>query len=179
MNQCKCERRELRKRIAVNGTVHYRLQCLTCGHTGQSIKRETLTQEEMANAPLVDQQLQRDYWKRQSEAAQQEWEAKRAADFEARLEMMNQYYSTAEWRAKRQLVLERDNWTCQANLPGCNRTARQVHHVTYAHFGNEPLFDLVSVCVKCHEQITAIDRIRRGIDMNQPTSPSTASSMFN
>lgn len=28
-----------------------------------------------------------------------------------------------------------------------------VHHFSYRHFGNEPLFDLISVCVTCHNAL--------------------------
>ena len=45
-----------------------------------------------------------------------------------------------------------------AMLAGCKRTASDVHHLTYAHWRNEPLFDLISVCRPCHEQITQMDR---------------------
>jgi hypothetical protein len=48
---------------------------------------------------------------------------------------------------------------------GCNRgadeTQLQVHHRTYANFGNELPSDLTTLCVDCHPAITDIIRRRR------------------
>ena len=37
----------------------------------------------------------------------------------------------------------------------------EVHHITYAHVFDEPLFDLRAVCRPCHERLTARDRENR------------------
>ena len=69
------------------------------------------------------------------------------------------YIASPAWAQKRLLVLQRDGYVCQS----CHRaTATQVHHLTYRHLGNEPLFELASICTPCHEQITEADRARRG-----------------
>ena len=61
----------------------------------------------------------------------------------------NDYMQSPEWREKRKKVLQRDQYLCQ----GCLRErATQVHHLTYDHLGNEPLFELTSICDSCHEQ---------------------------
>jgi hypothetical protein len=58
-----------------------------------------------------------------------------------------QYLQSEEWKSKRLLVLERDNWICQS----CKiLKADEVHHLTYANLGNENLDDLISYCKKCH-----------------------------
>jgi hypothetical protein len=62
------------------------------------------------------------------------------ADFEA-------YYKTTEWSAKRAKVLQRDRNTCQI----CGAHTFIVHHLTYAHFRDEYLFELVSLCGPCHQ----------------------------
>ena len=36
--------------------------------------------------------------------------------------------------------------------------AKEVHHKSYRYWKNEPLFDLVAVCVKCHAEITSMNR---------------------
>ena len=71
----------------------------------------------------------------------------------------NQYLASPAWQQKRALVLQRDNFLCQA----CRLAkASEVHHLSYAHLGNEPLVELVAVCRDCHNGITAMDRRRRG-----------------
>jgi len=60
------------------------------------------------------------------------------------------YIKSPEWFAKRALILERDNYICQGCLL---QQAEHVHHLTYAHLGNELAFELISVCVPCHEYI--------------------------
>jgi 5-methylcytosine-specific restriction endonuclease McrA len=64
------------------------------------------------------------------------------------------YLNSIEWKEKRNKVLIRDKYICQSCLT--NR-ATQVHHLTYAHVFNEPLFELTSICVPCHELITKLD----------------------
>lgn len=65
------------------------------------------------------------------------------------------YMQSPQWLVRREAVLQRDEYICQAC---CERTATEVHHLNYDHLGNEPMFDLVSVCHDCHEQITKMDR---------------------
>jgi 5-methylcytosine-specific restriction endonuclease McrA len=66
------------------------------------------------------------------------------------------YIKSEQWKQKRELVLKRDNYLCQACL---TEKATQVHHTSYKHWRNEPLFELVSVCEMCHEKITTLDRL--------------------
>ena len=65
------------------------------------------------------------------------------------------YLRSHAWKEKRGKVLRRDGYVCQACL---NNEAHQVHHLNYKHWGNEPLFDLISVCKPCHDKITDMDR---------------------
>lgn len=74
------------------------------------------------------------------------------------LELHAAYLATAAWKLRRVAVLERDKHQCQARLDGCTRTAIEVHHLSYRHWRNEPLFDLTSVCPTCHAEITRMDR---------------------
>lgn len=62
----------------------------------------------------------------------------------------NEYLNTQQWKDKRLRVLNRDNYVCQACL--INKSV-DVHHLTYIRVFKEPLFDLVSVCKECHENI--------------------------
>jgi hypothetical protein len=67
----------------------------------------------------------------------------------------SEYLRSDSWKNRRLLVLERDNYMCQACL---SNIADEVHHLTYKHVFNEPLFDLISVCKPCHDGITKMDR---------------------
>lgn len=82
------------------------------------------------------------------EAVSAEWWAK-----------YNAYLRTEKWRSKADAVLRRANRMCEA----CGvSTATQVHHTTYDHVGDEPLWELRAVCRPCHERITKRDREGRG-----------------
>lgn len=71
------------------------------------------------------------------------------------------YLHTPEWKARRKAVLARDRWICRAQLAVCDGHAIEVHHTTYRHWRNEPLFDLVAVCERCHHELTRMDRQNR------------------
>lgn len=61
------------------------------------------------------------------------------------------YMVSAEWQAKRALVLKRCGCLCE----GCGTAkAVEVHHITYRHFGSEFLFELLGLCRACHDRIT-------------------------
>lgn len=54
------------------------------------------------------------------------------------------------WKNIRLKVLERDSRICQK----CKeKTATEVHHLTYERLGNELLEDLLAVCKSCHLKI--------------------------
>ena len=61
-----------------------------------------------------------------------------------------EYINSPKWKAKRQMVLERDNFRCRKCGTGKNL---DVHHITYEHIGNEPIDDLVTLCRECHESV--------------------------
>lgn len=75
------------------------------------------------------------------------------------------YLHSDAWKAKRMLILRRDQGRCQAVLPNCSRDATQVHHTSYVlhnAIGAEANFNLHSVCKNCHETITSVERKLRG-----------------
>ena len=60
------------------------------------------------------------------------------------------YLQTKKWKDKRLLVLERDNNQCQ----NCKSTSNlHVHHLTYKHWRNEELEELITLCSSCHSSI--------------------------
>lgn len=69
-----------------------------------------------------------------------------------------QYIQSAEWKALRQKVLERDRFQCQTC---CSTDDLEVHHRTYDRLFHEDLEDLITLCHECHEAITCVIRKRR------------------
>lgn len=144
---------EIRYRDASNGTRMYKRQCLNCGAgVGNFIKHGDI--ESPALIEPFDERLIESY---NSLKLDRHNDLNFIQD-ETRQENYNAYMQSPDWKKRREQVLKRDHYTCQACL---SATATDAHHKTYDHFGNEPLFDLVAVCRPCHEIITAMDRSRR------------------
>lgn len=74
-----------------------------------------------------------------------------------------EYINSPKWKAKRQMVLERDNFRCRKCGTGKNL---DVHHITYEHIGNEPLDDLVTLCRNCHENVHKYDFENKKLESN-------------
>lgn len=80
------------------------------------------------------------------------------------------YLASPEWKAKCEVVLQRDGHSCRT----CGlRTDLEVHHVTYERFTHEDLEDLITLCRECHEAITCVFRARRY--ENRPHEPEEVS----
>lgn len=138
---------------------HYHRQCLDCGKaTTQFLKKDTLDPKEMEAATPFDRDLQQRAWQEVEAKRQQERDSLRQVQSKEWWAWYNVYLNSDKWKEKARRVRERDGGICQAC---CIRQATQVHHKTYEHVGDEPLFDLVSICDKCHDHLTAIDRARR------------------
>jgi 5-methylcytosine-specific restriction endonuclease McrA len=124
------------------GTFNYTRQCQDCGQqVGQFIGRERVMKETGGKEPGDwSEQLE---WREHNERM-----AEMDAEYAARRARYGEYLSTPAWRAKRQVVLDREGGLCQ----GCRSAkATQVHHLTYDHVFNELLFELVALCDACHE----------------------------
>lgn len=155
---CAHQQRALRVKTLSNGALQYRRQCLNCGNGGQAVGKEAVAGEmRLSDVPPYDEGAE-DLWYVRQRARADEL---RAEQSEAWFAEHSAYLRTSLWMRRRDYVFARDNNRCQAFLPGCTRRAEQIHHLTYAHWKNEPLFDLISLCTACHEQITAMDRGRR------------------
>lgn len=68
-----------------------------------------------------------------------------------RRENYEKYIHSSAWKRKRERVLKRDHYRCRKC--GKSNCRLEVHHLTYKHFGNEPLEDLLTVCSQCHHRI--------------------------
>jgi 5-methylcytosine-specific restriction endonuclease McrA len=61
----------------------------------------------------------------------------------------SEYLQSCAWQYKRQGALERDKSLCQH----CASPATEVHHENYDYVGDEPLYQLLSLCTVCHKKI--------------------------
>jgi hypothetical protein len=156
-SRCAHERSEIRRRIQGNGGIAYWRQCLECFQTvGTAIRHA----DAPADAPPFDEDARDDYWRKIGEAFTIERikrEQQREHEQEARQQAYLDYLATEAWHRKREAVLARDAYICQAQLDGCIRRASQVHHKTYEHIFDEPLFDLVAICRSCHQRLHRCD----------------------
>lgn len=152
------------KLITAGGAIQVREQCQTCGYT-KANAIGGLTAGTRDALPLLNVALRESRYEQKWEMKRQIGisvsDRKRAQNRENWFRQYNSYLQSPEWRRKRDLVLRRDNYTCQCCL---SATATQVHHKSYEFVdlaGNEPAFDLVAVCTPCHEKIESMKNERR------------------
>lgn len=131
--ECPHSKTEVRRKDDSLGRGVLYEQCLACGAAASSALPQTTTLRKhgilsFKSVPLWDHDL-----------------ASRS-----RREAHEEYLQSERWESKRRRVLERAGHVCQACL---TRKATQVHHLTYDHWTNEPLYDLVAVCDPCHRAI--------------------------
>ena len=143
--ECQHGRTAIRARLNSAGRRYHVNQCLSCGDSvGPQVANALVNGE----APPFDEEaLARGreaisrFYAEQREARDREWWS-----------WYTEYLQTDAWREKRAQALRRDNGVCQGCL---ERRATQVHHLTYAHVGNELLFELIAICEECHERAHA------------------------
>jgi hypothetical protein len=136
------------------GDVCYPLQCARCGEIVDYLRldRGDTVPEGAEMLPPFDKPLWQDLRERREarieELVREEGRRERGrAEWRRRYDA---YMNSPEWRAIRGLVLERAGGMCE----GCGiRRAVQVHHLTYEHLGDEFLWELRAVCVRCHERV--------------------------
>ena len=146
------------KKEKINGELMLRKQCFSCGKSdGKSYKFSDVGGlEEVMILPFFDTELEETFYNNQMEARRKEYANKR----EELLVEYSEYLKSDKWKEKRKRVLKRDNYICKA----CERNkATQVHHISYQFIYDEPLFDLVSVCIPCHNKIERLKLKNKGI----------------
>lgn len=60
------------------------------------------------------------------------------------------YLKSPAWKARREKVMQRANGVCEGCLVA---RATEVHHLTYAHAGDEFMWELRAICRGCHERL--------------------------
>ena len=147
---CEHETKELVRRVYSNGATHYGRCCMRCG-SFESVKKASIHSPDAL--PFYDESIQENWYaerKANSDARINEYNEKKAQEQSAWWAWYNEYLKSDKWQRKRRRVLLRDNEKCQACQ---DRKATEVHHLTYDRVGDEPLFDLVSICKTCHDFI--------------------------
>jgi 5-methylcytosine-specific restriction endonuclease McrA len=120
------------------GRKHLRRQCLDCGHlVGSALPASGAKPD----TPWADTEKEANY------------RAVRQAEIDIKIQEDRDRYAayrlTPKWQAIRSKVLDRAKGVCE----GCRSApAALAHHLTYAHIGDELLFELVALCRPCHER---------------------------
>lgn len=138
----------LRIRTVTGGSRQMVYQCLRCGQpTSNAIARaQALAMSGGIEPPPFNDELRRT-WEREKEDGLKAIFNNDSADFD---EAYEEYLQSPAWQEKRRLVLTRALGICE----GCAvNEAKQIHHTTYEHVGDEFLFELVAVCDACHDRL--------------------------
>lgn len=157
--ECEHERQELRRGTNNAGMPVIRMQCEDCGlRIGNPVKRPPNAEElpgfddakhdlHSAKRKAALQKVDQKY----AEIQLRRWRGKEDGDSYYR-QAHDAYLASAAWKERRRLVKQRANNSCE----GCGKAAAtEVHHLSYAHWGQEFLFELVALCGDCHDRIHA------------------------
>ena len=148
--ECKHDRTETRFRLASNGGKMFKPQCLRCGEV---IGNKWLPHSEVQNIEKtlpIDDEFRRFNVELKSELQKELRAIIAGVEREEFFDEYDDYLKSPEWRHRRILVIDRCNGLCE----GCReRKVEEVHHLTYKHYRNEFLFELVGLCNECHSRI--------------------------
>jgi 5-methylcytosine-specific restriction endonuclease McrA len=153
---CEHKTKTLRKKLNRAGIWQVMHQCDVCGkqigqyvsYKAQNIDLTSLSEWNVALAALSADELK---WK-----VSAAWKLEKKEQIEQKLKEYDAYIASKEWRIRADKALKRDNYLCQS----CGTSkATEVHHLTYFHLYDEPLFDLVSVCNACHVKLHPEERM--------------------
>lgn len=145
---CDHSKSELRERTVRGGGKQCVYQCLRCGIAVSNAVKTEVAIAQNGGKPLTpfDEQLQSSWESDVKESADRIMNADDSAFWQA----YEKYLASPQWQKKREKVLARASDICE----GCGEnSATQIHHLSYDHVGDEFLFELVAVCVACHEKL--------------------------
>src|SRR5690625_3470247 len=147
--ECEHQETTVRRRFIKNGAIQYRHQCRKCGEAvGGAVAKSVVEEEYFLGVDDFDEDAHERWKSRMQEIRRERSRERRSAWFGR----YDQYLRSDDWRQRRELVLKRAGGVCE----GCGTMpAAHVHHLTYEHVGNEFLFELVALCLGCHERIHA------------------------
>ena len=148
--QCSCRNTDLRRKTGSDGRARFAAQCLDCGRmVGNWLKHSEIVDPQ--SAPEWDEELRDAHFRRQMESINQARATQRSEWFAQH----SIYLRSDRWSRTRQKVLERAEGLCE----GCrDRAAAHVHHLSYAHWQRELLYELVALCEPCHDKAHEVQR---------------------
>lgn len=143
--------------VQSNGTYKIKRQCIKCGeHDGKAYKHSEISdlkykikvgliKEFNPKLGVADYEL---FYQIQQKQIQEQKDNIVNEKEQWRKEHQ-EYLKSPKWKNIRQKVLRRDNFICQGCL---ENQATEVHHLTYKHWKDELMFELISICRTCHEK---------------------------
>ena len=75
------------------------------------------------------------------------------------------YIESEEWKEKREDRIILDGYKCRMCGSAKNLV---VHHITYENAPNEDMFDLVTLCKACHNELHKYDNMRKRASFSMP-----------
>ncbi len=128
------------RRVLGNQSVQIVFQCMECGRSASNpIARANVKSPQ--DLPIWDEGI-----------AEAHDNRKQVLHLEGKAEWFREhdaYLKTDKWRMKRAKVIQRCRGTCE----GCmDAPVQHVHHLSYDHWKDELLFELVGLCEPCHER---------------------------
>lgn len=146
-----CEHTETRMtfKTASNGVNSYRPQCVRCGQGLKVLKYVELSRSVMEAAVTFDEGLREQWWARRADRLAEVQRSAREAEDARWRAWYESYLASPQWAMRRDKVLKRAGHVCEGCLV---RRAVLVHHVSYAHAGDELLYELAALCQQCHDK---------------------------
>ena len=77
----------------------------------------------------------------------------------------DKYIESEEWKEKREDRIILDGYKCRMCGSAKNLV---VHHITYENAPNEDMFDLVTLCKTCHNELHKYDTMRKKASFSMP-----------
>jgi hypothetical protein len=151
---CKNHSMEFVRMKTESGSIILKKQCFECGEvSGSQFKKDLVRNFE--ELPFIDVLLRSCKDDFNSDVRRH----LKVIENENAWQEYAKYLNSDLWKRKRDAVFKRDNYTCKA----CETNkATEVHHLNYENIYDEPLFDLISVCKRCHDKIELKKQEKRG-----------------
>lgn len=139
--------------VNAGGGVMHQACCKDCGTTStQFLKKDDAERQGIAVEFTKDQAASISNRYRSERKAALDGIANAAAE---RMQPVNRsrnddYLRSPQWQRRRSKIFQRCGHLCEGCL---TNPATDVHHRTYANYGNEFAFELLALCRDCHERL--------------------------